>query len=122
MKKTGVEFQTSDEKLKKIFDGALAAAKKNYIKVDNGHIIQEGGGYVGLWNEGASYQAEMLAPFDLETAFYQVEVVRRMQRRDGRVPGMIKIFTSTDAECQYEDCPVEAAGLVAYYGWRCQFE
>ena len=117
MKKTGVEFQTSDEKLKKIFDGALAAAKKNYIKVDNGHIIQEGGGYVGLWNEGASYQAEMLAPFDLETAFYQVEVVRRMQRRDGRVPGMIKIFTSTDAECQYEDCPVEAAGLVAYYGW-----
>ena len=92
MDKQRVHFQTSDEKLQKIFDGAETQARKNIRNFDGRRVMIEGGGYQKIWLETQPMGGEMYAKRDMEIGMNNQLLFMEFQREDGRIPGSIALI------------------------------
>ena len=117
MKKTGVRFETTNRKLKKIFDGAEAVCLGNIEDFDGRTVLVEGGGYRSMWPETSPMAGEMYAKRNMEIALTNQTIFLDYQRPDGRLPGMLHVNTTGDVENQPEDIVIEPTGVAVNYGW-----
>ncbi len=101
--KSSVSFETSDKKLKELFDKAEAECLKNKKKYNEFDVLEEGEKYNGVWMETQPMGGEMYAKRDIKTALGNILIFLRMQRKDGKYPGMI----------MFDDC----MGIKPYYDW-----
>ena len=117
MKKTSVEFHTTDALLQKIYDQAEAVCRGNIKDFDGRTVLVEGAGYLSMWPETQPMAGEMYAKRDLAIAVTNQTIFMDYQRPDGRLPGMLHVNTTADVENQPEDIVVEPIGVTASYGW-----
>ena len=102
MKKTGVEFRTTNEQLQKIYDAGEKVCLGNIRDFDGKRVLIEGGGYLSMWPETQPMAGEMYAKRDLEIAVNNQTIFLDYQLPNGRLPGMISMNTT---------------GISASYGW-----
>lgn len=117
MKKTSVQFQTTDPVLQKMTDESERLLQENRRNIDGYRIVIDGNGYTGLWAETSPMLAETLAKRDLEAAVNNQQLFMRYQRMDGRIPGMLKLMMSTSVDNQYDTMHEEPISFAACYGW-----
>ena len=117
MKKTGVEFTTTDKLLKKIFDGAEAVCTGNLADFDGRRVLVEGAGYRSMWPETQPMAGEMYAKRDMEIAVQNQLIFLDYQLPNGRLPGMLHVNTTGDVENQPGNIVIEPIGVTASYGW-----
>ncbi len=117
MKKTSVEFRTTDPLLQKIYDQAEIVCRGNIKDFDGRTVLVEGAGYLSMWPETQPMAGEMYAKRDLAIAVTNQTIFLDYQRPDGRLPGMLHVNTTADVENQPEDIVVEPIGVTASYGW-----
>ena len=87
---TGVEFNSSDTVLKKLFDVAEAKAIKNILYYSPAYnVMVEGGGYPFVWLETQPMGGVMYAKRDINIAVDNIMVFINNQRNDGLLPGMV---------------------------------
>ena len=91
IKKTGVSFNCSDEKLKSLFDKCERLCKENTKTFGDYNVLIEGAVYNGVWLETQPMGGEMYAKRDIKIALANILIFLRYQRRDGKMPGMINI-------------------------------
>ena len=101
---TKVTFQCSDPAYQRVFDRCEAFEKENVQQFGARRVVQEGAKYHGVWLETQPMGGEMYVKRDMEAGFNNILVFMENQRRDGRLPGMIRY-----------DAPWN--GLSAHFDW-----
>ncbi len=88
--KSGVSFQTTDKKLQKLFDTAVAKANANLVQfTPSMQVLVEGAEYPNAWIETQPMGGEMFARHSVQVALNNQAVFMLGQRDDGRLPGMV---------------------------------
>jgi Trehalase len=88
--KTGVQFETQDTLLKKVFDAAETKAIGNIRYLSPQYTAMfEGGPYPFFWIENQPMGGVMYAKRDLNVAANNILLFLNNQRKDGRISGMI---------------------------------
>ena len=87
---TGVSFQSDDEVKSYVFDRAEQLCAENISVFGDMKVLMEGAKYTGVWLETQPMGGEMYASRDMEVALNNHLIFMKNQRRDGRVPGMIR--------------------------------
>ncbi len=116
--KTGVEFQTADRELKKLFDKAEELCRKNRANFDGYEVLIEGEKYTGVWLETQPMGGEMYAKRDIGAALSNILIFLRNQRRDGKLPGMITFDPCNKSKVFYawmQGCFLPNPALNLYY-------
>ncbi|MBQ7915483.1 MAG: hypothetical protein IJ315_01675 [Firmicutes bacterium] len=85
-----VTFKTDDAALQQVFDSCEDLCKKNIREFGDYTCLIEGAKYIGVWLETQPLGGEMYAKRDLSLALANILIFMRYQRRDGRLPGMIR--------------------------------
>lgn len=87
---TGVQFESSNSQLKRLFDAAEAKSAANVVAfTPSMNILVEGGGYGNAWIETQPMGGEMYAKRDITIALNNQRIFLLGQRADGRLPGMV---------------------------------
>lgn len=86
---TSVKFQTSDQKLQKLYERAEEMAALNIIDYGGLRVLKEGAKYVSVWLETQPMGGYMYAKRNMEVAKNNIEIFINGQRKDGRFPGVI---------------------------------
>lgn len=87
-----INFDTADDKLKKLYDRAEVGCQKNLRDFDGRRVLVEGGGYEKIWLETQPMGGEMYFHRDPEAARNNVELFMAHARADGRLPGSIALM------------------------------
>ena len=83
-------FQTSDRKLQRLHDEAVAKLARNLVQfTPTMQVLVEGGGYPNAWIETQPMGGEMYAKRDVQTALNNQLIFMLTRRKDGRLPGMV---------------------------------
>jgi len=99
-----VEFTTSRQDLKNVFDDCETLCSKNLKIYGDYDVLTEGAKYTGVWLETQPIGGEMYAKRNLKTALSNILIFLCYQRRDGKFPGMISDMG-------------EWKGITAHYDW-----
>ncbi len=87
---TGVTFSCEDAVLQGVFEDCERLAKENIRMFGEYRVLQEGAKYNGVWYETQPMGGEMYASRDMEAALNNHLIFLLYQRRDGKMPGMIR--------------------------------
>ncbi len=90
IKATGVRFATSDTVLQKVFNLAEKECLNNIYDFKGYKVLVEGAGYNNVWLETQPMGGVMYAKRDIEIARNNVEIFIDCQRKDGRMPGLVR--------------------------------
>ena len=90
LQETKVEFHTTDEAKTYVFNRAEEICKENLQLFGDKLVLMEGAKYNGVWLETQPMGGEMYATRNMEAALNNHLIFMKNQRRDGRVPGMIR--------------------------------
>ncbi len=101
---TQATFRCDDQAYQRVFDRCEALEKENVQQFGARRVVQEGAKYHGVWLETQPMGGEMYIKRDMEAGFNNILVFMENQRRDGRLPGMIRY-----------DAPWN--GLSAHFDW-----
>ena len=87
---TGAEFSVSDPAVQYVFDRCEQLCRENIQRFGDRWVLKEGAKYNGVWLETQPMGGEMYASRNMEVALNNHLIFMNNQRRDGRVPGMIR--------------------------------
>lgn len=87
---TGVCFHSDDAVKTYVFNRAEEICKGNIAVFGDMKVLMEGAKYTGVWLETQPMGGEMYASRNMEVALNNHLIFMKNQRRDGRVPGMIR--------------------------------
>lgn len=87
---TGVQFQSEDAVKTYVFNRAEEICRSNVALFGDMKVLMEGAKYTGVWLETQPMGGEMYASRNMEVALNNHLIFMKNQRRDGRVPGMIR--------------------------------
>ncbi len=87
---TGVRFKSDDAVKTYVFQRAEEICRGNTSVFGDMKVLMEGAKYTGVWLETQPMGGEFYASRDMEVALNNHLIFMKNQRRDGRVPGMIR--------------------------------
>ncbi|MBQ9115406.1 MAG: hypothetical protein IJY04_00110 [Clostridia bacterium] len=87
---TGVRFHTEDKVKAYVFNRAEDICEQNVAMFGDTKVLMEGAKYTGVWLETQPMGGEMYASRNMEIGANNHLIFMKNQRRDGRVPGMIR--------------------------------
>jgi hypothetical protein len=87
---TEVCFSSEDAVKTYVFNRAEEICKGNTVRFGDMNVLMEGAKYNGVWLETQPMGGEMYASRNMEVALNNHLIFMKNQRRDGRVPGMIR--------------------------------
>ena len=87
---TEVRFSSEDAVKTYVFNRAEEICKGNTVRFGDMNVLMEGAKYNGVWLETQPMGGEMYASRNMEVALNNHLIFMKNQRRDGRVPGMIR--------------------------------
>ena len=85
-----VTFKCDDQAYQRVFDRCEALEKENVQAFGARRVVQEGAKYHGVWLETQPMGGEMYIKRDMDAGFNNILIFMENQRRDGRLPGMIR--------------------------------
>ena len=87
-----VEFESNDELLTSLFNGASEKCQKNIKAFDKDEVLVEGAGYEKIWLETQPMGGWMYSKQNIRVALNNQLMFMKHQRPDGRIPGSIALI------------------------------
>ncbi|MBQ9070599.1 MAG: hypothetical protein IJY23_04550, partial [Clostridia bacterium] len=119
LQNVGVSFKTEDSGLQRIFDECEELCKRNVRIFGDYKCLIEGAKYIGVWLETQPMGGEMYAKRDLKLALANILIFMRNQRKDGKLPGMIRndnLWHGTSVHYDWmQGCFLPHSALKLYY-------
>ena len=94
-------FETENRPVQQLFESCVTKCRQNLRLFGDDRVLVEGGGYEKIWLETQPMGGEMFAAFDPDSALNNSRLFLIHQRKDGRMPGSIRLTESGRVEPEY---------------------